>query len=104
MRLGYRAGGWTPSRQFRQEFVESLDDTSWDAEIAAETTQARAMTGKDVGTTQFGSGTSPTPVDTEVRAHSGELLLLLWNRRHADGLTVEGRTDVLDIWAREAHL
>jgi 2-hydroxychromene-2-carboxylate isomerase len=32
------------------EFVESLDDASWDAEIAAETTQARAMTGKDVGT------------------------------------------------------
>jgi hypothetical protein len=32
------------------EFVESLDDSAWDAEIAAETTQARAMTGKDVGT------------------------------------------------------
>jgi uncharacterized protein (TIGR03083 family) len=53
---------------------------------------------------QFGRGASPAPADTEVRAHSGELLLLLWNRRQADGLTVEGRADVLDTWAREAHL
>ena len=54
--------------------------------------------------TQFGCGTSPAPADTEVRAHSGELLLLLWNRRHSEGLTVGGRTSVLDTWAREAHL
>jgi uncharacterized protein (TIGR03083 family) len=53
---------------------------------------------------RFGRGSSPTPADTELRAHSGELLLLLWNRRHADRLTITGRTDVLDIWAREAHL
>jgi uncharacterized protein (TIGR03083 family) len=53
---------------------------------------------------QFGRGTSPAAADTEVRAHSGELLLLLWNRRHCDGLAVEGRTSVLDTWAREAHL
>jgi hypothetical protein len=53
---------------------------------------------------QFGRGTSPAPADTEERANSGELLLLLWNRRQADGLTIEGRTDVLDTWAREAHL
>lgn len=53
---------------------------------------------------QFGRGASPAPADTEVRAPSGELLLLLWNRRHADGLTVEGSADVLHTWAREAHL
>lgn len=31
-------------------FLDALDDTSWDAEILAETIAARAMTGKDVGT------------------------------------------------------
>jgi len=34
---------------------------------------------------QFGRRTAPAAADTEV-PHSGELLLLLlWNRRHADG-------------------
>ncbi|OBA63328.1 hypothetical protein A5647_05795 [Mycobacterium sp. 1100029.7] len=32
------------------EFAESLDDTSWDEEIATETRHARTLTGKDVGT------------------------------------------------------
>lgn len=31
-------------------FVEALDDTSWDDEIKRETIQARTLTGKDVGT------------------------------------------------------
>jgi 2-hydroxychromene-2-carboxylate isomerase len=31
-------------------YAESLDDTSWDAEIEAETAEARALTGTDVGT------------------------------------------------------
>jgi uncharacterized protein (TIGR03083 family) len=53
---------------------------------------------------QFGRGRPSWPVDTEVRAVSGELLLLLWNRRSAAGLAVEGRRYVLETWAREAHL
>ena len=32
------------------DLAESLDDTSWDAEIEAETAEARALTGTDVGT------------------------------------------------------
>lgn len=52
----------------------------------------------------FGRGSAPTPADTEVRAHSGELLLLLWNRRTADGLDVRGDHDVLETWHRDAHL
>ena len=31
-------------------FADTLDDTSWDAEIRAETAAARALTGADVGT------------------------------------------------------
>jgi uncharacterized protein (TIGR03083 family) len=53
---------------------------------------------------EFGRGPSPPSTDTEVHGRSGELLLLLWNRRNADGLTVRGRRDLLDTWAREAHL
>ena len=37
-------------------------------------------------------------------AQSGELLLLLWNRRKATGLDVRGDGRALDVWAREAHL
>lgn len=53
---------------------------------------------------QFGRGAPSSPADTEVHALSGGLLLLLWNRRLASGLAVKGRVDVLDTWAREAHL
>lgn len=53
---------------------------------------------------QFGRGAPPASADTEVRALAGELLLLLWNRRAANGLTVHGRGDVLATWAQNAHL
>ncbi|WP_201359236.1 maleylpyruvate isomerase family mycothiol-dependent enzyme [Mycobacterium paraintracellulare] len=53
---------------------------------------------------EFGRGTPPLAADTEVRALAGELLLLLWNRRTANGLAVHGRGDVLETWAQKAHL
>lgn len=41
---------------------------------------------------------------TEVKALSGELLLLLWNRRTWDGLTVTGDDGALRAWQRGARL
>jgi uncharacterized protein (TIGR03083 family) len=52
---------------------------------------------------QFGRGHGPA-ADTEVIGRAGELLLLLWNRRTANGLKVRGDHDILETWAREAHL
>lgn len=53
---------------------------------------------------EFGRGAPPVPADTDVRALAGELLLLLWNRRAANGLAVRGRGDLLETWAEHAHL
>jgi uncharacterized protein (TIGR03083 family) len=55
-------------------------------------------------TPQFGRGDAPSESDTQVFGRAGELLLLLWNRRTADGLEVRGDAGVLETWAREAHL
>lgn len=52
---------------------------------------------------EFGRG-SPQQADAQVQGPAGELLLLLWNRRTADGLTVWGNTDIIRTWAREARL
>jgi uncharacterized protein (TIGR03083 family) len=52
---------------------------------------------------EFGRG-SPWRPDAEVHGRAGELLLLLWNRRTADGLEVRGSTGIIGTWAREAHL
>ena len=52
----------------------------------------------------FGRGPAPTAADTEVHALSGELLLLLWNRRTSKGLDVRGDHSVLRTWHRHAHL
>jgi uncharacterized protein (TIGR03083 family) len=52
----------------------------------------------------FGRGLSPFGADTDVAALAGELYLLLWNRRTADGLTVLGNPEALELWGREAHL
>ena len=51
---------------------------------------------------EFGRG--PAAGDAEVHARSGELLLLLWNRRSPDGLDVRGDASALDIWKSGAHL
>jgi uncharacterized protein (TIGR03083 family) len=53
---------------------------------------------------EFGRGPAPTAADAEVHARSGELLLLLWNRRTADGLDVRGDRGVLGVWHANAHL
>lgn len=51
-----------------------------------------------------GRGVAATgPPDVEVHARAGELLLLLWNRRTAEGLDVRGDPGVLDVWRRGAH-
>jgi uncharacterized protein (TIGR03083 family) len=58
----------------------------------------------DADQPRFGLGAPPSPADTEVRAGSGELLLLLWNRRTADGMDVRGNREVVELWQRLAHL
>ncbi|OBA63329.1 hypothetical protein A5647_05800 [Mycobacterium sp. 1100029.7] len=73
-------------------------------ELSTTDTDQRWWVNISTETPQFGRGASPVPADTRLLAHSGEVLLLLWNRRSTDGLAVDGRHDVLDIWAREAHL
>lgn len=52
----------------------------------------------------FGRGRPRATVDTEVHGRGGELLLLLWNRRTAEGLDVRGDRRTLDDWHRNAHL
>ena len=86
--------------------MPQIDDSRQPATLAVTATDTGQRWWAQIGSDapQIGRGPSPVPADTEVRACSGELLLLLWNRRHADGLTVQGRADVLDTWAREAHL
>jgi hypothetical protein len=41
---------------------------------------------------------------TTVSGRAGELLLLLWNRRLASGLSVTGDESVLTTWREQAHL
>jgi uncharacterized protein (TIGR03083 family) len=53
---------------------------------------------------QFGRGAVDDPGQTEVRANSDELLLLLWNRRDWAGLTVTGDDEPLRVWQRDACL
>ncbi len=55
-----RADGWAGTGAFLEpilfdlclpaQFAETLDDESWDAELASETDEALSLTGKDVGT------------------------------------------------------
>jgi hypothetical protein len=55
-----RPEGWAGTRAFLEpilldvglpvQFADALDDDSWDAELASETDEALALTGKDVGT------------------------------------------------------
>jgi uncharacterized protein (TIGR03083 family) len=52
---------------------------------------------------EFGRGRTES-ADATVRGNAGELLLLLWNRRDAAGLDIEGDPSVLDIWRAGAHL
>ncbi|WP_433281030.1 maleylpyruvate isomerase family mycothiol-dependent enzyme [Pseudonocardia xinjiangensis] len=52
----------------------------------------------------FGRGPAPGVADAEVHALSGELLMLLWNRRTSKGLDVRGDRSVLETWRRHAHL
>lgn len=42
--------------------------------------------------------------DCAVRAPAADLYLLLWNRRHADGLEVYGDPAVLDLWRDSARV
>ncbi len=51
-----------------------------------------------------GDRAGPAPACT-VRARAVDLYLLLWNRRSADGLAVEGDVTVIDRWAsgRQVH-
>ena len=46
---------------------------------------------------------APRAPDAEVHARAGELLLLLWNRRTADGLDIRGDHAVLQEWERGAE-
>ena len=52
----------------------------------------------------FGRGCPGTRSDAHVEGRAGELLLLLWNRRSAQGLSVSGDSAVLEAWRRGAHL
>jgi uncharacterized protein (TIGR03083 family) len=54
------------------------------------------------GEPEFGRGEAAAT--TEVAARSSELLLLLWNRRSWEGLTVTGNEAPLRIWRSDAHL
>lgn len=52
------------------------------------------------------SGRGPVtlgPDDVTVEATAGELFLLLWNRRSAAGLDVQGEQATLEAWRRGAH-
>jgi uncharacterized protein (TIGR03083 family) len=51
-----------------------------------------------------GRGAADEPVATTVSGRSGELLLLLWNRRSAAGLDVSGDADLLIDWRTNGHL
>lgn len=53
---------------------------------------------------ELGRGPAPTRAAAHVEAKAGELLLLLWNRRTADGLDVAGDREILDVWRRGSHL
>jgi uncharacterized protein (TIGR03083 family) len=52
----------------------------------------------------FGRGEPPVAATTTVRGAAGELLLLLWNRRSADGLDVAGDPGMLVTWRERAYL
>lgn len=51
----------------------------------------------------LGRGESPA-ADTEVYAGSGDLLLLLWNRRTVAGLDTRGNGELWRLWSSGAHL
>ena len=53
---------------------------------------------------EFGRGPVDGPAPTEIRACSGELLLLLWNRRTWDGMNMTGNGDALQVWRHAARL
>jgi uncharacterized protein (TIGR03083 family) len=42
--------------------------------------------------------------DCSVRATASDLFLLLWNRRSAEGLEVEGDPRVLELWRGAVHI
>jgi uncharacterized protein (TIGR03083 family) len=52
----------------------------------------------------FGAGPAPGEADAHVEGAAGELALLLWNRRTADGLSVAGDPAGLAGWRAGAHL
>jgi uncharacterized protein (TIGR03083 family) len=51
-----------------------------------------------------GRGVGDEPAATTVRGRCCELLLLLWNRRPAQGLDVAGDTELLVDWRTNGHL
>jgi uncharacterized protein (TIGR03083 family) len=53
---------------------------------------------------EFGTGMPDAPAGTEVHGRSHDLLLLLWNRRDTDGLTVTGPATPLQMWRSDAHI
>lgn len=72
--------------------------------LRATDTGHRWWIGIEPGKPTYYRGPAPTAVDPEVHTLSGELLLLLWNRRTSEGLDVRGDRNVLKIWHRHAHL
>jgi uncharacterized protein (TIGR03083 family) len=72
--------------------------------LRATDTGHRWWIGLGPGDPTFARGPAPAAAHTEVHALSGELLLLLWNRRTAEGLDVRGDHSVLETWHRNAHL
>lgn len=55
------------------------------------------------GPPSAGQGHGDGPADAEVHALAGQLFLLLWNRRAADGLDVRGDPVVLEAWRTGAR-
>jgi uncharacterized protein (TIGR03083 family) len=82
--------------------------------LRAESPRTLALTATDTGhrwwiglspdDPVFGRGLPPGTADAEVHGRSGELLMLLWNRRTCDGLDLRGDRGVVDDWHRNAHL
>jgi uncharacterized protein (TIGR03083 family) len=53
---------------------------------------------------RFGRGEPEDGSSAELRGRAGELLLVLWNRRDAEGLEIVGDSDVVKIWRAGSHL
>lgn len=58
----------------------------------------------DVGPDRIEVSRDTGPADCTVRGSAHELYLLLWNRRTADGLDVDGDRSFLDVWRESVRV